>query len=78
MTRDDIEMWLEANVPEAIERLPDSSRSVKQWVNSLAKTLVFMAKEEAEEAEAEDAEDGDPIEDDDDLDDEEVEDEDDE
>lgn len=51
MTRDDIEEWLEKNVPEAIENLPDRSRSVNQWVKELALNLVKIAKEEAEEAE---------------------------
>jgi hypothetical protein len=76
MTRDDIELWFEKNVPEAIEMLPNSTRSVNQWVKALALILVKIAKEEAEEAE-ESSTDTDPIEDeldDDDSDDEEEED----
>lgn len=51
MTRDDIEEWLEKNVPEAIENLPDRARGVNQWVKALALALVKIAKEEAEETE---------------------------
>lgn len=54
MTRDEIEEWVEKHIPDAVERLPDGSRSVARWVKALAQNLIDIAKEEAEEPEDDD------------------------
>jgi len=74
MTREEIEEWIETRSPDAIERLPEGSRSVKNWVKSYALLLIEISKEETEEetidAAAELEEDLDAGDDDDDDDDE--------
>jgi hypothetical protein len=68
MTRDEIEEWVETHVSEAIERLPDGSRSVERWVKALALNFVEIAREEAEEPVDDDEEDAvDDLDEDDDI-----------
>jgi hypothetical protein len=49
MTREEIEEWIETRSPDAVERLPEGSRSVKKWVQAYARILIEISKEETVE-----------------------------
>jgi len=56
MTREEFEIWvMENGVSEAIERLPEQDRSLKQWLKKFSKNLLEIARED-DDLEEEDSE----------------------